>query len=314
MAAGSESKDDPLALAALWQQEGKRVALGVVMKTWGSSPRPVGSLLAVREDGTFMGSVSGGCIEGAVIREALEMIENGPPRRLSFGVSDEEAWGVGLACGGSVEVLLFCPLPLQPLALELASGHSMALVIDLASGGQTLLGNDTRSPLATGLAEEGARFVLALRPALKLVIIGAVHIAQALAPMAALAGFQVTVIDPRGAFASPERFPGTEVCSEWPDDALANRPLDASTALVALSHDPKLDDPALQLALASPAFYIGALGSKTNQARRLQRLGAGEGRIHGPIGLDIGAKLPEEIAISILAEIIQALRRPQTAS
>jgi xanthine dehydrogenase accessory factor len=272
----------------------------------------------LREDGVFMGSVSGGCIEGAVIREALDMMASGkeghvPPKRLSFGVSDEEAWGVGLACGGSVELLLFSPLPLHPLASALAAGQSLALEIWLASGQQTLHPNDSRQPLTTGLDEERGCFVLALRPALKLVIIGAVHIAQALAPMAALAGFKVIVIDPRGAFANQERFPGTEVSSLWPDEVLPDIGLDASTALVALTHDPKVDDPALKLALDSPAFYIGALGSKTNQARRLQRLGAGEGRIHGPVGLDIGAKRPEEIAVSILAEIILALRRPSPA-
>jgi len=153
-------------------------------------------------------------------------------------------------------------------------------------------------------------FVRAYVPAPRLLIVGAVHIAQALAPMAAAAGFEVVVIDPRGAFASPERFPGVQLSDEWPDEALARSGLDATTALVALSHDPKLDDPALQLALPSTVFYIGALGSRRTHEKRLERLraaGLGEliGRIHSPIGLDLGGRSPAEIAVSILAEIIR---------
>jgi len=206
--------------------------------------------------------------------------------------------------------------------------EALAVVTRLADGAQCLVdasgcsGELELSPqqaaaaaemLAAGrsapLAAAGC-FVRAYVPAPRLLIVGAVHIAQALAPMAAAAGFEVVVIDPRGAFASPERFPGVQLSDEWPDEALARSGLDATTALVALSHDPKLDDPALQLALPSTVFYIGALGSRRTHEKRLERLraaGLGEliGRIHSPIGLDLGGRSPAEIAVSILAEIIR---------
>jgi xanthine dehydrogenase accessory factor len=168
------------------------------------------------------------------------------------------------------------------------------------------------------LAGADPLFARAYVPSPRLLIVGAVHIAQALAPMATAAGFEVIVIDPRGAFASPERFPGVQLSDEWPDEALARLGLDAATALVALSHDPKLDDPALELALPSPLFYIGALGSRRTHEKRLERLcaaGLGEltGRIHSPIGLDLGGRSPAEIAVSILAEVIQVRYRGEAA-
>ncbi len=167
---------------------------------------------------------------------------------------------------------------------------------------------------SAGLAAAAGLFARAYVPAPRLLIVGAVHIAQALAPMAVAAGFEVVVIDPRGAFASPERFPGVQLSDEWPDEALARLGLDAATALVALSHDPKLDDPALELALPGPLFYIGALGSRRTHEKRLERLraaGLGDltGRIHSPIGLDLGGRAPAEIAVSILAEVIQVRYR-----
>jgi xanthine dehydrogenase accessory factor len=170
----------------------------------------------------------------------------------------------------------------------------------------------------TALASGDGLFARAYVPAPRLLIVGAVHIAQALAPMAAAAGFEVIVIDPRGAFASGERFPGVQLSDEWPDEALARLGLDDKTALVALSHDPKLDDPALELALPSPLFYVGALGSRRTHEKRLERLcaaGLGEltGRIHSPIGLDLGGRSPAEIAVSILAEVIQVRYRGERA-
>lgn len=171
---------------------------------------------------------------------------------------------------------------------------------------------------SASLASEPGCFARAYVPSPRLLIVGAVHIAQALAPMAATAGYEVIVIDPRGAFASRERFPGVQLSDEWPDEALARFGLDAASALVALSHDPKLDDPALELALPSPLFYIGALGSRRTHEKRLERLraaGLGEltGRIHSPIGLDLGGRAPAEIAVSILAEIIQVRHRGAAA-
>jgi xanthine dehydrogenase accessory factor len=181
---------------------------------------------------------------------------------------------------------------------------------------------EARSLLVSGrstpLAGDEGLFARAYVPSPRLLIVGAVHIAQALAPMAAAAGFEVIVIDPRGAFASPERFPGVQLSDEWPDEALARLGLDDKTALVALSHDPKLDDPALELALPSALFYIGALGSRRTHEKRLERLRAADlgeltGRIHSPIGLDLGGRSPAEIAVSILAEVIQVRYRGERA-
>lgn len=182
----------------------------------------------------------------------------------------------------------------------------LALGTDAAAEAGALLAQGRSAPLA---AAPGC-FARAYVPPPRLLVVGAVHIAQALAPMATAAGFEVIVIDPRGAFASPGRFPGVRLCDEWPDEALARLGLDTATALVALSHDPKLDDPALQCALPSPAFYIGALGSRRTHEKRLGRLreaGLGElvGRIHSPIGLDLGGRSPAEIAVAILAEVIR---------
>jgi xanthine dehydrogenase accessory factor len=190
--------------------------------------------------------------------------------------------------------------------LSLAPPQAAEAAGVLASGRSALLAGDEKL------------FARAYVPSPRLLIVGAVHIAQALAPMAAAAGFEVIVIDPRGAFASAERFPGVQLSAEWPDEALARLGLDAATALVALSHDPKLDDPALELALPSPLFYIGALGSRRTHEKRLERLraaGLGEltGRIHSPIGLDLGGRSPAEIAVSILAEVIQVRYRGEAA-
>lgn len=198
------------------------------------------------------------------------------------------------------------------------AGGAQCVVDAEAADGELLLSpaqvTEARSLLSSGrsapLAGADGLFARAYVPSPRLLIVGAVHIAQALAPMAAAAGFEVIVIDPRGAFASAERFPGVELCGEWPDEALARLGLDGATALVALSHDPKLDDPALELALPSQVFYIGALGSRRTHEKRLGRLrdaGLGDkvGRIHSPIGLDLGGRSPAEIAVAILAEVIQ---------
>jgi xanthine dehydrogenase accessory factor len=215
----------------------------------------------------------------------------------------------------------------QPLAVVTRLGDGAQCLFDgEACAGELQLSAEqfeqVRQMLLAGRSEllpGGDRlFVRAYVPSPRLLIVGAVHIAQALAPMAAAAGFEVVVIDPRGAFASAERFPGVQLSDEWPDEALARLGLDPATALVALSHDPKLDDPALQLALPSSLFYIGALGSRRTHEKRLERLraaGLGEltGRIHSPIGLDLGGRAPAEIAVSILAEVIQVRYRSEGA-
>ena len=318
-----------------WIEGGQKIVLATVTRTWGSAPRPAGSQMVVRGDGAFSGSVSGGCVENAVIEAAQSAIEDGHIRNLEFGVSDEEAWAVGLACGGTIEVHIVPVVTeeqkqiLGNLELAIKKSRAAVLASDLKSGVWQLIYLDAENagPFATaardaarsdksGVAEiEGKNWFLTVaNPPLDLAIIGAVHIAQPLSEMASRAGYDVRVIDPRTHFASAERFPGIALNHNWPDDAFAAKQLGARSAIVALTHDPKFDDPALSAALRSPAFYIGALGSKKSHARRLERLkDAGFTdedleRIHGPVGLAIGARSPAEIAISILAEITQVLR------
>ena len=331
--------------AAASRHAGQRLALATVIKTWGSSPRPPGSQLLMSFDaagGTdqdqtpaLVGSVSGGCIEGAVITAAAEILDDPEkkPRLLEFGVTHDMAWSVGLSCGGTVQVFVEA-LSDATLALfatiheRLAERQASALVTDLATG-EKRLGTaedaaDANSPVAQAIASERAqiidaesgpgRFVQPFCPSPRLIVVGAVHIAQALCQLAAIAGFDVAIIDPRTTFATLERFPGVQLYPVWPAEALAELGIDARTAVVTLTHDPKLDDPALQAALRSPAFYVGSLGSGKTHAARLNRLrsrgfeDADLGRIHGPVGLRIGARSPSEIAVSILAQLVSVLR------
>lgn len=332
---------DPLEVALTWNQAGKRVALATVIQTWGSAPQPVGSRLAIDEAQNFEGSVSGGCVEAAVIAESEEVIESGRSRVLTYGVSDETAFNAGLACGGTIRIFLE---RLEGKAKGANAGYYAEMVADratrrpavlitkLETGAQRLLhaGDDPAQAglpgigLAAIFAEgksgtiegpDGEVFLSVQNPVPQLLIIGAVHIAQHLAPLASSAGFAVSVIDPREAFASHERFPGTPIIASWPDEALAEFTLDRRTAMVLLTHDPKIDDEALTLALDSDCFYIGALGSRRTHAKRCERLrnaGVSEQnleRIHAPVGLDIGAAGPIEIAVSIMAELIAVLRK-----
>lgn len=318
--------DDVLAQALAWIQSGYGVALATVLATWGSSPRPAGSQMAVRRDGAFVGSVSGGCIEGAVITTAQECLHDGRPRVLEFGIADESAWAVGLACGGRVRVLV-APMPqgMDRLAAARRANLPASLTIDLKGG--YLPDAPVAAPLAEavadlvargqdGLVEAAGQAVRVYGPRWRLVVVGAVHIAQVLMPMAAACGLETVLVDPRTGFADPRRFPGQRIVADWPEDVLPGLRLDRATAVVVLCHDPKLDDPALLGALASDAFYVGALGSRrTNEKRRERLLAQGLAperlaHLHAPIGLDIGARSPAEIAVSILAEIIAARHRP----
>jgi xanthine dehydrogenase accessory factor len=324
---------DPLQTANEWLTAKHKTALATVTRTWGSAPRPAGSQMAVRDDGAFSGSVSGGCIEGAVIGEAQAALQDGKPRNLSFGVSNEDAWAVGLACGGTIQINV-TPLLDEKRAGTLAAllaartEHRAAVLATDLTNGETMLlfpgesgaltGDVThvlrRDQTATADADGRKWFLSPYNPPLDLAIVGAVHIAQPLARMASLADYAVRIVDPRTAFATPERFPDIALSHEWPDDAFKAAPLGERSAIVALTHDPKLDDPALDAALKSHAFYIGALGSKNTHAKRLERLKARGftpeqlSRIRGPIGLDIGARSPGEIAVAILAEMTATLR------
>jgi xanthine dehydrogenase accessory factor len=281
--------------AVAWSDAGQRVALATVVSTWGSSPRPPGSQLAVSERGELAGSVSGGCVEAAVVQEALDVLRSGTPRTVEFGVTAGRAWEVGLPCGGRIRVHVE-PAPtsqLQAIVAALAARERVERVLELG---------------------EGERFRVVVEPPVRLVIVGAVHLAQPLARMARVAGYDVTVVDPRAAFATAERFPDVTLERAWPAEAIPRIGLDARTALVALSHDRRFDDPALEAALRSEAFYVGALGSRKTQAalrERLRAAGFAEpdvGRVHGPVGLDLGAVTPAEIAVEILAELVAASR------
>ncbi|WP_417463396.1 XdhC family protein [Kordiimonas sp.] len=291
-----------------------KAALAVVTKTWGSAPRQVGSMMLVRADGTFEGSVSGGCVEGTVIAEAQSLLASGGHKDLSFAVSNDDAFAVGLACGGEINVSIFALTDRDISACE----ASLKALQNRETGSLILSKSPVKARYGAATAPvlevNDQAVTLSVAPSLRLDIIGAVHIAQALTPMASVCGFDVTVIDPREAFTDNRTFRGATVVNNWPDEHFKVTPPDALTAVVTLTHDPKLDDAALVPALNAEAFYIGCLGSKKTHAARLERLAAlgiseqARARISGPVGLDIGAKTPAEIAASILAEIIAVYR------
>jgi xanthine dehydrogenase accessory factor len=325
-----------------WLAENQPIALATVVETWGSSPRPTGAKMAVTADLAMIGSVSGGCVEGVVIEEATASLKDKRPRLLHFGVSDDTAWEVGLTCGGKISVYVE-PLDTQWWAqvTEQAGKHQLTATINVLEGeiaGQKVLVDAAGSLLyATGglsaeqlaaLLEAGAEVFTSKqsirkqiagldvlidvhRPQPKLVMIGAVHVAMALGSFAQQLGFRPILIDPRTAFATPERFPTIETILQlYPDKAFAEIGIDAETYIAVLTHDPKIDDPALQIALCSPAPYIGVLSSKRAHEKRTQRLieqgvdPALLARLRTPIGLNIGAQTPEEIALCIMAEIV----------
>ena len=307
-----------------WHRSGQGAALATVVETWGSAPRPVGAQLAVSGAGAIVGSVSGGCVEGAVVIEAQETLADGQTRLLEFGVSDDQAFAVGLACGGSIRVMVEPvgqALPadlLETLTEARAARTPVAYVVQTKTWTRRLAGvedfPDRFARDKSGLEDDGATFIGIHNPPLRMAIVGAGHVAQPLSSMALLAGYDVTIIDPREAFATSTRFPDLKISHDWPDAALSAHGLDSRTALVTLAHDPKIDDPAIIAALNSQVFYIGSLGSSRTHAKRVERLraagidDAGIARIHGPVGLDIKGRSPAEIAISIMAEITQVMR------
>lgn len=326
----SRATHDLIPEAALaWHRAGKGAALATVVETWGSAPRQAGSQLAISGDGEMVGSVSGGCVEGAVVTEALEALQDRKPRLLTFGVNDETAFAAGLACGGTIRVLVEPvgegseALPeavLADLVAARAAPRAVALVTRPEGWTRALLGPgedaaiDARLKSDRSGMEEDGRFIAVHNPPLRLIVVGAVHIAQPLLTVARACGYAPSLIDPRGAFGSETRFPGETILDDWPDEALAALQPDARTAIVTLTHDPKLDDPAIRFALRSPAFYLGCLGSKKTHAKRVDRLAEAGftaeeiARIHAPVGLDIGARTPAEIAVSIMAQITATLR------
>ncbi len=320
----SLSDHELLVLAADWLMGGHGLALVFVMKTWGSSPRQAGAVMIIRDDMVMAGSVSGGCIEGAVTEAAMQVMESGTGRRLDFGVADETAWSVGLSCGGSISVLVvpvnqqgLPPAELKAIAEALQARQPLSVMFDSGTG-QFVHADYNKTAVRHGLStldEDQGRFCFVQPPPPHLIIIGAVHITQHLAAMASQCGFQTSIIDPRGIFADEKRFPAaTRLFADWPEDVLADMPLDSSTALVTLTHDPKIDDDALHIALKAPLFYIACLGSRATHKKRLERLHAAGfsdrqcQMIHGPAGLAIGAGSPAEIAVSVLGELISVWR------
>ncbi len=312
-----------------WHHEGG-AAIASVTQTWGSAPRPVGSQLAISSNGEITGSVSGGCVEGAVVSEALEAMETKKPISLEFGVADEDAFAVGLACGGKIKVLVepiagpfgLTEEKLQELVFHRAQGTPTIVKTSLDSWECTVIPYGTSlmtCDLLQALEQDKSgivdgTFINVFNPPLKLIVVGGVHIAQPLIHIARHSGYQTMIIDPRESFGSKARFPGVRISNEWPDEVIKEEKPDLRTAIVTLSHDPKIDDPAILEALGTPAFYIGCLGSTRTHTKRLSRLREKAisedqlARIHGPIGLDIGSRSPAEIAVAILAEITQSLR------
>jgi xanthine dehydrogenase accessory factor len=300
--------DRLLAAARAWS--GEPVAVATVISTWGSAPRPRGSQMLVHADGRFEGSVSGGCVEGEVLHAAGETIRDGRFRRLHFSVGDEQAWEVSLPCGGEIEVVVqrvgpkgYPPELFEAVAQARADGAALSIATDLTSGESRI-----------GEAEGTDSFVNRHDPPRRLLIVGAVQIAQSLAALAGALDAATVVIDPRDRFRTAERFPGVTLDGRWPDEAIEALTPDRSTAVVTLSHDPKIDDPALIAALASPAGYVAALGSRRSHAKRIERLTAAGvsadalARIDAPAGIPIGALGPAEIALSVAAGMVKAFR------
>ncbi|MEQ6435128.1 XdhC family protein [Comamonas sp. w2-DMI] len=308
---------DVMVLKALrdWRQAGQRALLATVVRTWGSSPRPVGSMMALREDGRAIGSVSGGCIEDDLIARHTRAlggagIPEGTPQLVRYGVSADEAHRFGLPCGGTLELLLeFNPdaASLQQLVDRLESGSLVERRVDCETGAVTL--QAAGQPEA--LEFDGHTLVNHLGPGYRMLLIGAGALAEYLATMALFNGFTVTVCDPREEYMGSWSVDQVHKITDMPDDAVTAFRPDARSCIVALTHDPKLDDLALLEALHSPAFYVGAIGSRRNNHTRRERMiehfGETEvslARLRGPIGLYIGSKTPAEIAVSVMAEIL----------
>jgi xanthine dehydrogenase accessory factor len=302
--------DEALQRAGLWREVGRRVALATVVATRRSAPRPVGSKLVVSDTGDLAGSVSGGCVESDVVLAAQEVLDGGPPRLLTYGITDEMAFGIGLPCGGEIDVFVE----------ELTETERPDVTLTVVSGegvGERL--HDPELELAarrrgrSHVIEQDDRTILAdvMAPPPRLFVYGAVDTAEALCRAARLLGWRTVVADARASFATPERIPSAdELLLAWPDEAMAQAHPDLGTAVVVLTHDDKFDLPMIRGALAGDAFYIGWIGSRRNQERRRGLL-RDEGmtddeldRISGPSGLDIGAGTPSETAVSILAEIL----------
>jgi len=322
------------AAARAWLEAGRPVALATVIDTWGSAPVRTGGQMAVVDVDEFQGSVSGGCVEADVIAAGLDVIETGKPETLSFGIADETAWRAGLACGGKIRVHVSKLDPktdldfVKKLDAAAAAREPIVVMTRLADGARQIYDgtNSTDPAIAeairrahSGVDKSGETFLHALTPPPRIIIVGATHIGQHLATMATASGYDVKVIDPRTAFASPARFDPSQLITGWPEDSFKQLAADPFSAVVTLTHVDHIDDDALTIALKSPCRYIGSLGSRKTHARRVERLKAAGfsdaeiARINAPVGLNIDAETPGEIATSILAQIIASFRKVPAA-
>ncbi len=302
-----------------WRAAGKRALLATVVRTWGSSPRPVGSIMALAEDGAVVGSVSGGCIEDDLIyrhtqaysgKEPGHQMPSGPPSFVKYGVTADEAHRFGLPCGGTLELLLeYDPelAPLQELVRSLEAGRLVRRTVGLADGRITL--EDAQAP--EELRIDAGVLVNTFGPEFRMLLIGAGQLTEYLATMALFNGFSVTVCDPREEYRGAWSVAGAQVVGDMPDDVVTAFRPDRRSCVIALTHDPKLDDLALMEALKTEACYVGAIGSLRNNEARHQRMvehfgltAADLQRLRGPIGVYIGSKTPAEIAVSIMAEVL----------
>ena len=298
-----------------WRQAGKRALLATVVRTWGSSPRPVGSIMALCEDGSVVGSVSGGCIEDDLIYKhtqayAKNDIPQGPPSFVKYGITADEAHQFGLPCGGTLELLLeFDPdaASLAQLVKDLEGGQLVQRTVRLADGAVSLLPSARPEDLTVSSTE----LVNTFGPEYRMLLIGAGQLTEYLATMALFSGFAVTVCDPREEYRGAWSVRNVTVVSDMPDDVVTAFKPDRRSCVVALTHDPKLDDLALLEALKSEAFYVGAIGSRRNNEARKERMiehfyqtEASLAPLRGPIGIYIGSKTPPEIAVSVMAEIL----------
>ncbi|MFM0723367.1 XdhC family protein [Paraburkholderia strydomiana] len=293
-----------------WIESGRRVLLVTVVKTWGSSPRPEGAMLAICEDGSVVGSVSGGCIEDDLIDRVRRLgIEQTVPQALKYGISADEAHRFGLPCGGTIELVLeplTCASGIDDLYRRAAAGELVARSLDMASGAARLMPAHSTD----GTDFDGHRLLTIHGPRYRMLVIGAGQLSNYLCQIALGLDYQVTVCDPREEYTDGWHVPGTTLVRSMPDDTVLDMKLDERCAVIALTHDPKLDDLALMEAIRTPAFYVGALGSRRNNAARRERLETHFdlnkhelARLRGPVGIYIGSRTPPEIAVSILAEI-----------
>ncbi|MBT3669152.1 MAG: XdhC family protein [Chloroflexi bacterium] len=303
-----------------WREKEVPFAIATVVETWGSAPRKVGAMMAINDLGEFAGSVSGGCVESAVISESQKVISEKSSKLLEYGVSNHDAWDFGLACGGNIKIYsqYFTDafyLVIDSLLTKTEISYSSVIDEKSSQGKINILPSPPEKIGLSKHANNRLIFKNSISPPLKIILIGGAQIAQHLSSLALSIGLDVIVIDPRKAFSAKTRFQDVKIINAWPDEVLKDIGISKTTAIVTLSHDPKIDDPALLSALDSNCFYIGALGSKKTHKERIERLQI-KGirpsqieRIKGPAGLKIGANTPEEIAVSILGEIVEYSHR-----